>query len=350
MPKRRLTSLKLSAIAAVDFPCQEGARALLMKRRTDPPALSECAKLVAKYVSEDDGAHSFDEVLQENQFSEAVWPLTDAFTQAIRSIMGDKTIAQADREAKIAESVDEFLVAVRSKAPPAEAAKIESELAELVKEGVSDMKTVEELTREVEKLTGQMTAATAQIGTLTTEKAAAVERAEKAEGELATEKAAHGETKKALVAASDETIKVGEREIKKSAVGEDMFALAKGQQEEAELARAEKRAEAEFPHVVGTAAEKATVLRAIDALPEPAQKAAQAILVSAEKMAAAGYERFGAGGGEEPESVAKAKADFEGKVSEIEKRDSCPRTTAMQKARTEHPDLFEAYQAALNDA
>lgn len=41
-------------------------------------------------------------------------------------------------------------------------------------------------------------------------------------------------------------------------------------------------------------------------------------------------------------SVAKAVGDFNGKVSEISKRDNVGRSVAMTKARAEHPDLFQA--------
>lgn len=346
MPKRRLSSLKLTHIAAVTMPCQEGAQAVLMKRREDPVAPSPLATSVAKYVCEDDGAHSFDEVLAQNRFSEAIWPLTDAFTQSIRSIMGDKELGTTDRETRIAESVDEFLSAVRSKAPPAEAAKVESELSKLIKQGDPDMKTVEQLEAEIATLKGTHTAA---IEVLTGERDTQKARADAAETALATEKTAHGETQKSLAEATDETLKVGDKEVKKSVFGAEQFDVLKAQEERAQLAELSKRAETDFGHVVGTAAEKAQVLKAIVALPEDARKAAEAILESAEKMAASGFDRFGVTG-EMPATLLKAKGDFNAKVEEIVARDKCNRTTAMQKARTEHPDLFEAMQEADADA
>jgi hypothetical protein len=47
-----------------------------------------------------------------------------------------------------------------------------------------------------------------------------------------------------------------------------------------------------------------------------------------------------------PRSITKAEQDFELAVDEIVKRDKCPRSDAMSKARTEHPDAFRAYQGA----
>ena len=69
---------------------------------------------------------------------------------------------------------------------------------------------------------------------------------------------------------------------------------------------------------------------------------------AAEKMASGGFRMIGSG--EQPEEVRKALGDFNGKVAEIEKRDNCSRFEAMRKARTEHPELFEAYREAADDS
>lgn len=47
-----------------------------------------------------------------------------------------------------------------------------------------------------------------------------------------------------------------------------------------------------------------------------------------------------------PRPVAKAVAAFETVVDEICKRDGCPRSEAMRRARVQRPDAFEAYQEA----
>ena len=47
-----------------------------------------------------------------------------------------------------------------------------------------------------------------------------------------------------------------------------------------------------------------------------------------------------------PRPVSKAVADFDDIVSEIAKRDGCPRHVAMERARVRYPALFKAYRQA----
>ena len=47
----------------------------------------------------------------------------------------------------------------------------------------------------------------------------------------------------------------------------------------------------------------------------------------------------------EPQGFEKEETMFEERVTEITKREDCPRVEAMRKARIEHPDEFEDYQA-----
>jgi hypothetical protein len=339
--RSRYTKLDLRELSSVDNPAQPGALAAIMKRAdpAQPPAQPSILALsVAKYVDSDDGAHTFTEVLNENEFDEKVWPMVSALSQSIRSIMGDRAIAAADRETKVSQSVDEFLAAVREISPAAE-----KKLAELISKRNPDMTELEKANAKVAELTGQLTSANALV---TSEKA----RADTAEKALETEQAAHGETKKAFVAATDETITVEGTEIKKSAVGEAQFTVVKVLQQQAQTASLEKRASESYAHLTGTTAEKAKVLGAIEKIAdEDVRKAATAILDSAEKMASGGFRMIGAGG-EVPESVTKALGDFNGKVAEIQKRDGIAQHEAMRKAREEHPDLFQAYREASDEA
>lgn len=290
---------------------------------------------VAKYICEDSGAHTFSEVLRNNEFSQKIWPYADALSQSIRSIIGDTSLKGDAREEKINSSVQQFLSAVRQISP-----EVSKRLEELVVTKKEDhmSKTVEELQREVEKLTGDLTSANALA---TAEKA----RAEKAEAALKTEQDAHAETKKSLVEATDEVIKVGDTEVKKSVVGEAQFSVTKALSEERDLANLEKRAATDLPLVVGTDTEKALALRHVEKLDAdaPARKALEAIIQSAQKMAVAGFESLGTSGGL-TETQKAAKDQFEDKVGEIQKRDNCSRTNAMSKARKEHPELFATYQ------
>lgn len=356
--RSRFTSLKIGELSSVDNPAQPGAVATIMKRHE--PAQPDAATIanLAKYICEDDGAHSFQEVLADNKFSQEIWPYTDALSQSIRSIVGDTSLTGGERENKINQSVGEFLAAVRTISP-----EISKRLSDLITRKEHTMpKTVEQLEKEVGELTGQLTAANALVASEkaradtaeTAKTAAEAERdAAKAEGgELATVKAELVTTKAALAAATDETIKVGDQEIRKSAVGDANFTLAKTLANERQTAQLEKRAAEEFPHVVGTATEKALILKAIDGRPEtdPTRKAIEAVLTAQEKMTKAGFARLGTQGGQTETQKAATEA-FTEKVAEVRKANpNMAEHEAMEKVRVDHPEIFAAYQNGGSDA
>lgn len=335
MPKRKLRNLKLRAIAAVDNPCQEHALAVTIKRYEDPDR-AETADFLAKYVCENDGAHTFAEVLRVNMFSEKIWPCVDAFSQSIRSIVGDTSLTGAARAEKIGESTGQFLAAVRAISPD-----VSKRLEPLVRKEGSMAKTVEELQAEVEKLTGQLTSANALVAS---EKA----RADKAEADLKAEKAAHDVTKADLVKATDEEIVVGGETVKLSEVGKAQFSVVKALRDERDMAQLEKRAETEFGHVVGTAKDKALILKSIDALPDEneTKKATLAVLTAAEKMAKQGFENLGRRDGELTETGKAAVKKFEDKVAEVVAAEKCSEREAMRKVRQSEPELYREYQDA----
>jgi hypothetical protein len=246
--RRNLRNLKLRAIAAVDNPCQEHAKALVIKRALDPGQAGVAMRVAElqptlKYICENDGAHSFSEVLTENKFSQDVWPCVDALSQSIRSIVGDASLTGGEREAKISASVSEFLNSVREISP--EVSK-QLELLLVRKRDDPMPKTVEELQADVTKLEGQ-------VGDLTTKLTAAEEAKIKADaecktakaaldavkaegGELATVKAELATAKAALTAATDDVVKVGGQEIKKSEVGDANFKTMKAISDERDMA------------------------------------------------------------------------------------------------------------------
>ncbi len=211
-------------------------------------------------------------------------------------------------------------------------------------EGTDSMaKTVDELNADLAKANTDIATLKSTTASLETQLAAAnkakddfMAERDKAKEECATAKAA-------LVTATDEVIKVEGTEVKKSEVGEAQFALTKALISRADMATFEKRAEVEFGNVVGTAAEKALVLKGLETLDEPTKKAAEAILLAAEKMTAAGFDRLGSGGIHSNPTQKAAADTFTAKVAEIEKRDSVTRSVALTKARAEFPDEFAAY-------
>lgn len=331
--RSRFTSLKLRELSSVDNPAQPGARMAIMKRHDAAPDRVAQAAEIAKYLDPEDGAQTFQAVLADNKFDQNVWPCVDALSQSIRSIVGDSSLAGGERDAKISESVQQFLQSVRDISP--EVSKQLEPLLVRKREGPMP-KTVEQLQSEVDSLTSKLAIATADVATAKAAQTAAEEAKTKAEQDCATAKAA-------LVTATDETLKVGDVEVKKSEVGEAQFKLTKGLQDEARTARLEKRAGDEFPHVVGTLAEKAAVLKLAEDLPaeSPARKGLEAIITSAEKMVASGFDRIGGQGGSTPTEKA-AKDTFDTKVKDIMARDNCKKPAAMTKARTEFPAEFAA--------
>lgn len=341
--KARYTSLKLNEISSVDNPAQPGAIASIVKRAepgaTPPADPSILARAVAKYVGSDDGAHTFSEVLQANQFDEKIWPLVSALSQSIGSIMGDSALKGNEREAKVTASVDQFLASVRAISPEV-ADDSEKRLARMISKKEPAMTDLEKALAKVAELTGQLTSATALA---TAEKA----RADTAEAALTAEKTAHETTTKALVEATDETVKVGGEEIRKSVVGDGQFKAMKALASERDLAQIEKRVETDFSHVAGTTAEKAAVLKAAATMDEETRKALDAILASAEKMAALGFDRIGANGGPANENVEKAASDFNSQVEKLIADDpKLNRTEAMKRVREAHPELVEQMNAA----
>lgn len=167
------------------------------------------------------------------------------------------------------------------------------------------------------------------------------------------------------IAKSDESVTIEGQVIRKSAVGPEMFTMLKAQADRIaateknlaiekaarETAVLEKRAEDQFAHVPGTVQERAAMLGAIAKMDPALQKSFTTVLETAEKMVKAGFDTLGHKGGKTPvgeadKVVTKAVQDFETKVAEIRKRDSCTQAEAMTKARKEHQDLFKAYQEA----
>lgn len=161
--------------------------------------------------------------------------------------------------------------------------------------------------------------------------------------------------------AADETVVFKGQTIKKSVVGPVQFGLAKSMVEEIEktskavikaqddalLAKLEKRADDEFAHVPGTSAERAAMLKAVSEMPEPLRKSFEAVFKQSEALAKNAFEMKGTNAGDS-DDVKKGVADFKAKVKEIAKRDSCGSAAAMSKARVEHPDLFKIYQESQN--
>jgi hypothetical protein len=339
----KFRTLKLDELSAVDDPAQEGARAAIMKRRGDS-ALAP----IAKYIDTAEGARSFAAVLEDSEKDrkhwaalDKIWPVISAVTDSIRSIIGDSKIGWDAKQAMLRDSVESFLREVNDKSPD-----IEAELLKYLEKGVADMdlqKQLDDANAEIAKLKSTVTDLE-KASDAANAKMEASDK-EKKDAELALEN-----LKKS---GDDEILKVGDAEIRKSVAGEAQFAILKAQQSVIEkqndtivMQAFEKTAGTDFAQVVGTDTEKALILKARTAMPEAAQKALDAVMASAQKMAAAGFTEEGHADVAKTADAQKAKGDYLGKVKEIEKRDDIPNHQAMQKARDEYPELFKAYHAS----
>lgn len=322
--RARYTSLKLNELSSVDMPAQAGAKALIMKRDF---SADQRDKLAETGAAMPDGSFPIANV---SDLSNAV---------------------QAIGRAKNPDAARQHIIS-RARALGA--------TDQLPDSWNVSNKREETMAKTVEQLEADLAKRDEQITQLTADLAKAKQCAQDAEDMLDGGKDEATETKKALATvtkerdelradltkATDEVVTAGGVELRKSAVGEANFIVAKALADERDMAKFEKRAEVEFGHLVGTPAEKALVLKALEApsVSEEARKAALAIFTAAEKMTAAGFDRMGSGHGVPTTPTSKAANDaFMGKVAEIEKRDGITHSAALSKARRENPEEFAAY-------
>lgn len=270
---------------------------------------------------------------------DTLWPLVNSVSESLNSIVLDTSMSAQVREQGIHKSVDDFLNVVREKAP-----QVQTELGKLVCAGKSGG-TKETKMTEAEKIADlEKQLAKAKQDAEDLKDGGKDEAMEDANGKIT----AKGQAFIAKHATEDEVLKVGEVSIRKSQTDASVFAMMKAQQVEitkandrAELATLEKRAADEFSHLPGTPAEIAGVLKSAALLPDASKEAFEKMMKAHEAMAAKAFDRIGSSGGVVIDmDVKKAAGEFEGKVSEIAKRDNIGNHTAMAKARKEHPELF----------
>jgi len=152
----------------------------------------------------------------------------------------------------------------------------------------------------------------------------------------------------------DEIVEINGEKISKLAVGAAVFNVLKSQaadikkqaddlkieKERRETAELTKVAEDQLGSFVGTVEDKVDLLRALTSIPEKARETLDKMLKAGGGALKVAFDTVG----HKNEKAAKSAQDFETKVAEIRKRDSCTRQDAMTKARKEHPEAFKAYQ------
>lgn len=160
--------------------------------------------------------------------------------------------------------------------------------------------------------------------------------------------------------AGDEIIKVNGRDIKKSAVGDEVFEALKAQQEQAEADRerfekAEKaRVEAEltdivktkYAHVAGDVGERVEMLKAMRDMSETTRKAFEKVFESAEKLAKAAFDTKGSAYSYTPQAdddVSKARSKFDDLVEKEMQASNVVKSVATQRIAERHPDLIKQF-------
>lgn len=283
MKRRVLNHVKLDAIAAVDRPCQEHAIAQIIKRESDDMNITKKEHDDAIAALETKHKAAID-ALQATHKSEL-----EAVTKSVDSIKTDLAVAKLsdDERACYGEMDDEKKKKFLAASPAERAAQV------------------------------------------------------------------------TVAKAADESITIGNVTIRKSKVGAEVFASIKASEdarresdariakaeENALVAKLEKRASEDFGKVVGTASLKAKVLRHMEKADPETKAAFEAIMKSTQDMIEKGFERVGSRGGNDP-SIRKGQNDFNAEVTKIMKRDECSRSDALIKAAQEQPDLYKAYQEA----
>jgi hypothetical protein len=334
--KRIMRAFKIDEISGVDRPAQEHAKVTIMKRNGAPMIDAEkIAKDLYGVMSSSGnppGPRSFadlfaatEECRRQSEVSQELWPYFDALTDSLRSIVADATMDEPGKINAMRQSIDQFTAAVVSAVPDAEA-EIEKLFTNPAASGVF---SAGPSGSTVNKGDPDMTDLEKKVGDLTSQVADLTKRAEKAEADLATEKAKVADLAKAAdIAKNDEVLKVGETEVRKSAVGEASFAFMKAQQaeiqkarDEADMERLQKRAETEIGHLPGEAIAKAKVLKAINGMGEEDRKVLDTMLKAGEAAITKGFEKFGVSprtsvGSDDPtaklDGLAKARATKDG--------------------------------------
>jgi hypothetical protein len=207
------------------------------------------------------------------------------------------------------------------------------------------------LETERNEFKSKLEAETAKVKELETAKTAAEGKA--TEAEKARDKAIKDldEVKKS---GPEEVLKIGEKEIKKSAVGADAFEALKAQNEviekqrdEADLVQYINKARTEMPHLPGKPEEIGKALREISKIDKTVADVITAALKAGEAALAEATKAAGDGGKDEQ----TAEAQLVAKAKEIQKATSgLSYEDAYERALEQNPALYTQYEAEKRKA
>ena len=352
IPKRRiLKDFDLDEISSVDRPAQVTATMAIIKSYVD---------------KNEHNAMTFADALMATRLNDSIWPMTDALRTTVHSIVESEEMDGAAKATAISESINDFANQMHSIVDDDPINKIAMTiLADQIggsKEG-DTMPTPEELQK-------QLTDLTASVATLTTaldiakahgalndaEKAFASAMDDTDRQAFAKLSAAERKQKMDLHKSQDETLEVNGQTISKADVGAGTFDILKSQQEDIaknalaskaiqdqlELVTFVKRAETELPHSVGTAEEKGELLKALSGQSETVRKTFDALMKSAEALAAGAFTTAGGGDGSVNQGNDDAAQELEKLAKKYETDNEVTYAQAVTKILEANPELYEA--------
>lgn len=361
MKKHIIKDLSLSEISGVTIPAQSHALVSIMKT-------GETVEL-AKYLSTDDGARSFDAFMadevrqkQKNKIHESLWGPIDALRNSIISIKLDASLNDEQRSVRISEAVaqfDEVVKGVTSQRPELGAIndsallKMLTEHEEFMSEDVA--KKAAELEAQVAALTKSLADAEV-LAKLSDDEKAYLDGLKDEDAEKF--KAADAATRKSMMtkaAEADEVFKSAEgHEIRKSVVGDGVFAILKSQADSIKATRDElaktaeraqtveltKRAEDELGNLPGEMVAKVAVLKGLASLDKHAQATLTAMLKAGNEALAKGFQSYGVSGGK-PQDITKAAKRDELVKAHMAANPTVSKAAAEVAVISAHPDLYE---------
>lgn len=229
-----------------------------------------------------------------------------------------------------------------------------------------ELKKVADLEKQVADMTAKAEAQTAQLAELTLKASMTdIEKnyyeglddtAKKSFAALsAADRLSKAKLAKAEKEAGDEVLKTSDgMEIRKSVVGDSMFAFAKSQEariskQAEDLAKAQeatamagftKKAETELAHLPGELTAKAELLKSVATLPEAVRTTLDTMLKAGDGALKVAFNTVGKRGGEAREGSAEAQLNK--KAADLRKADaSLTQAQAITKAYNENPALVD---------
>lgn len=312
-----MTKFKIKELSGVDRPAQAGARAVIMKRAETPEEIAAAAAL----AKAKQGPHPDHE--------------GDPMSSEIKKALG---LPETATDAELAAAITKAATSI---------AALETATAELA------------IAKALASMTDVQKAYHADLAKSDAGKAKAFLDMKAEDKDAEVKKAASG----------DETVTLEGRTISKRAVGEDTFAILKGQAarieaNEAEIRKAneaaatatfEKAASEHYKHLAGTVAERGAVLKYLSLAPDDVKKSAETILKAAQAASEFAFTKRGTsvhksgesleGQGGEPTTAGEKLTKM---ASDLVAKSTTPITfaKAYDQVIQANPDLYEEATSA----